>query len=408
MRLDRKSQAFLQTRYAHFVWLVFLITLAITTNAYSFKTFLTDKDPNLRTNKHRDFRNKQTFSQKKLSGRNILKSTNTEIYNNMVDTLPKSSPSTNESFHSKSILITGASGGLGRSLALQFSTCIPRVLILSARNEEALKQVVEECKVISPTSVIHMLLCDLSNMDQVKQLGDEALKLCYQSGFGVVDVLVNNGGISSRSKFLDTTIEVDETVMRVNYLAGACLAKKVVPDMVKQKSGKIIWISSVQGLGKQSILLKIVCISIKVQTQTITILKLLVGIPNRTSYAASKFAVQGYCESLRAELAPCNVSVHVISPGYIRTNLSRSAMLGDGRQYNQMDATTASGADPQDVAYTILDEVAKGRSDIIVAATFSAKVAIWLRFLLPTLLQYLLVSRFIKSEQKSADKDKNE
>jgi len=381
MRLDRKSQAFLQTRYAHFVWLVFLITLAITTNAYSFKTFLTDKDPNLRTNKHRDFRNKQTFSQKKLSGRNILKSTNTEIYNNMVDTLPKSSPSTNESFHSKSILITGASGGLGRSLALQFSTCIPRVLILSARNEEALKQVVEECKVISPTSVIHMLLCDLSNMDQVKQLGDEALKLCYQSGFGVVDVLVNNGGISSRSKFLDTTIEVDETVMRVNYLAGACLAKKVVPDMVKQKSGKIIWISSVQGL---------------------------VGIPNRTSYAASKFAVQGYCESLRAELAPCNVSVHVISPGYIRTNLSRSAMLGDGRQYNQMDATTASGADPQDVAYTILDEVAKGRSDIIVAATFSAKVAIWLRFLLPTLLQYLLVSRFIKSEQKSADKDKNE
>jgi len=381
MRLDRKSQAFLQTRYAHFVWLVFLITLAITTNAYSFKTFLTDKDPNLRTNKHRDFRNKQTFSQKKLSGRNILKSTNTEIYNNMVDTLPKSSPSTNESFHSKSILITGASGGLGRSLALQFSTCIPRVLILSARNEEALKQVVEECKVISPTSVIHMLLCDLSNMDQVKQLGDEALKLCYQSGFGVVDVLVNNGGISSRSKFLDTTIEVDETVMRVNYLAGACLAKKVVPDMVKQKSGKIIWISSVQGL---------------------------VGIPNRTSYAASKFAVQGYCESLRAELAPCNVSVHVISPGYIRTNLSRSAMLGDGRQYNQMDATTASGADPQDVAYTILDEVAKGRSDIIVAATFSAKIAIWLRFLLPTLLQYLLVSRFIKSEQKSADKDKNE
>jgi len=381
MRLDRKSQAFLQTRYAHFVWLVFLITLAITTNAYSFKTFLTDKDPNLRTNKHRDFRNKQTFSQKKLSGRNILKSTNTEIYNNMVDTLPKSSPSTNESFHSKSILITGASGGLGRSLALQFSTCIPRVLILSARNEEALKQVVEECKVISPTSVIHMLLCDLSNMDQVKQLGDEALKLCYQSGFGVVDVLVNNGGISSRSKFLDTTIEVDETVMRVNYLAGACLAKKVVPDMVKQKSGKIIWISSVQGL---------------------------VGIPNRTSYAASKFAVQGYCESLRAELAPCNVSVHGISPGYIRTNLSRSAMLGDGRQYNQMDATTASGADPQDVAYTILDEVAKGRSDIIVAATFSAKVAIWLRFLLPTLLQYLLVSRFIKSEQKSADKDKNE
>lgn len=70
----------------------------------------------------------------------------------------------------------------------------------------------------------------------------------------------------------------------------------------------------------------------------------IVGIPNRTSYAASKFAVQGYCEALRAEVASSGVSVHVASPGYIRTNLSRSAITGDGKLYGQMDKTTENGA----------------------------------------------------------------
>ena len=67
------------------------------------------------------------------------------------------------------------------------------------------------------------------------------------------------------------------------------------------------------------------------------------GTPYRTSYAASKFAVQGYCEALRSELAMSHVSVHLVSPGYIRTNLSVSAVMGDGRAYSKMDETTANG-----------------------------------------------------------------
>lgn len=68
-----------------------------------------------------------------------------------------------------------------------------------------------------------------------------------------------------------------------------------------------------------------------------------VGLPERTSYAASKFAVQGYCEALRGELASSSVSVHVASPGYIRTNLSRSAITGDGSVHGKMDSTTENG-----------------------------------------------------------------
>lgn len=70
----------------------------------------------------------------------------------------------------------------------------------------------------------------------------------------------------------------------------------------------------------------------------------VVGLPERTSYAASKFAVQGYCEALRGELASSGVTVHVASPGYIRTNLSRSAITGDGTPHGKMDSVTASGA----------------------------------------------------------------
>lgn len=69
----------------------------------------------------------------------------------------------------------------------------------------------------------------------------------------------------------------------------------------------------------------------------------IVGTPYRTSYAASKFAVQGYCESLRSELASSNVSVHIVSPGYIKTQLSLSAVMGDGSAYSKMDETTANG-----------------------------------------------------------------
>lgn len=119
--------------------------------------------------------------------------------------------------------------------------------------------------------------------------------------------------------------------------------------------------------------------------------------------AASKFAVQGYCESMRAELASSGISVHCVSPGYIRTNLSKSALTGDGAKYGVMDATTEAGADPQDVAASVLDRVVKGENDFTIAAGFSAVAAIWMRLLCPRILQSLLVKRYEKSVQKEKE-----
>jgi len=89
--------------------------------------------------------------------------------------------------------------------------------------------------------------------------------------------------------------------------------------------------------------------------------------------------------------------VHCVSPGYINTNLSRSAITGDGSNYGKLDETTANGADPMDVAVEILDSVVtKDMSDFVVAATLSAKAAIALKFFAPRFLEKMLVKRFLK------------
>ena len=287
--------------------------------------------------------------------------------NNIKTMLPSVSQETRDSLEGKSVLLTGASGGLGAQLAIQIASyCNPKTLILSGRKEGALQTIAEECK--TSAGDVHIVTADLSDKDSVRALGKSALKICD------VDVLINCGGVSSRSDFLETRLEVDEKVMQINFFSGASLAKVFVPGMVASgNGGKIIWISSVQGL---------------------------MGIPSRTSYAASKFAVQGYCEAMRAELATSGVSVHCVSPGYIRTNLSLSAVTGNGSAHGTMDETTANGADPRDVAVEILNKACKGNADFVVAATASAKVAIWLRLLFPKVLQNLLVKRFEKAKKK--------
>lgn len=277
--------------------------------------------------------------------------------------------STRATFRGQTVLLTGASGGLGGSFALELTECGVSKLILSARKLDALQAVADECRAIKGSIQVECITCDLADPASVDSL-------CQQVSSRAVDVLINNGGVSSRSRFIDTSADVDRMVMQVNFLSGAALAKAVVPGMMARNSGRIIWISSVQGL---------------------------LGIPNRSSYAASKFAVQGYCESIRGELASSGIAVHCASPGYIRTNLSQSAVVGDGSRYGQTDPTTEAGADPVDVAREILTAAAKGKADFTVASSLSATVAIWLRLLCPALLRSMLVKRYEKSQKLKND-----
>jgi len=274
-----------------------------------------------------------------------------------------------ETLKGKSAVLTGASSGLGKAMALKLAGCDMKHIVLSGRNVEALEEVKEQCLKEGSACKVHVLPCDLTDIEASKKLGKDSLALCEDQ----VDMLVLSGGLSSRSAFVDTDIEVDEMLMKVNFLSGAAIAKGIVPSMVEKQTGSIIWISSVQGL---------------------------IGTPFRTSYAASKFAVQGYCEALRSELSSSGVNVHCISPGYISTNLSLNAATGDGTKHGKMDETTANGADPSDVAVEILDSVvANSKSDFVVAASTSARAAIVLKLFAPRLLEKMLVKRFLTSKE---------
>ena len=278
-----------------------------------------------------------------------------------------STTTTKQAFVGQTCVVTGASSGLGRSLALALADGGASTLILSARSKERLEQVQRECREISSSITVHCITADLSKPESVDSLTKQTL-----SKVPSIDLLIHCGGVSSRSRFLDTSLDVDQQLMQINFFSGAAMCKAFVPTM--PKGSRIIWISSVQGL---------------------------MGLPNRSSYAASKFAVQGYCESIRAELAvDQQISVHCISPGYINTNLSQSALTGSGKTYGVTDATTAAGADSNDVALEILQKVSAGKADFTVAATLSAQIAIWLRFLCPALLRYSLLKRYEKSKVK--------
>lgn len=197
---------------------------------------------------------------------------------------------------------------------------------------------------------------------------------------GGVDILVNNAGISSRAKAIDTKIEVDRQMMLVNYLNQIALTKVVLQSMVQksplsgqQQPGHIVAISSVQGR---------------------------FAIPNRSSYSASKHAVQAFYDSLRAELSARSdpndrpVGVTVVSPGYIRTNLSLNALTSDGSKYAQMDKTTENGLPPSEVARQVVEAVLN-RKDELVLSDYKPKLLIVLRAVAPD-VYFWIMSKYAK------------
>jgi 3-oxoacyl-[acyl-carrier protein] reductase len=148
-------------------------------------------------------------------------------------------------FKGKHVLITGASGSLGRAFGLLLARCGVRTLLLSGRNEIFLQHLANECREISINFMeVHTIVCDLSDPDEVSNLGAQALKVCS------VNVLINNAAVMLRDDFLETNYEVDQMMMQVNFLSGVSLAKTLVPGMVERGEGVVLWISSVQGFCK--------------------------------------------------------------------------------------------------------------------------------------------------------------
>lgn len=191
-------------------------------------------------------------------------------------------------FDNQVVLITGASSGIGRCLAVDFAKT-GAVVVGCGRSPEKLESTLNEIRSISPSSL--MLPCDVGSREQVQSMVDRVLQ-----EFGRVDILINNAGIGMRKPFAETEIETVEEIMRTNYLGMIYCTHAVLPSMIARRSGHIVNVSSVAGL---------------------------VGFLNIAAYCASKFAMNGFSESLYYELKPHGIHVSVICPGPVRTEFNR-------------------------------------------------------------------------------------
>lgn len=248
--------------------------------------------------------------------------------------------------------ITGASSGIGKGIA-QFLLKHNAKVILSSRNEDSLIKVAKECDVEDNQYLV--LPLDVNKMNDI----DEKVKIVIDK-FSRIDYLVNNAGISQRSIASETSIDVDRKIMETNFFGTVILTKAVLPIMIKQKSGNISAVSSVVGK---------------------------FGFPLRSAYSASKHALHGFFESLRAENKQYNINVSMIIPGRINTSVSNNALTEDGSQYDKLDEGQANSMSPDAAAKVIVKGILNKKKEILVGG--KELLMVHIRRWLPSLYYYL-------------------
>lgn len=199
------------------------------------------------------------------------------------------------------VWVTGASSGIGQALAIAFAE-LGAQLVLSARRDSELQRV----KALLPNQDQHLCVpLDITNALQIEQALQQVL-----AEKGRIDWLINNAGLSQRALIQDTSMETERKIMEVDYFAHVAMTKAVLPTLLKQKSGHVVFISSVAGL---------------------------IGTQYRATYSAAKAAIHMWANSLRAEVAAQGIDVSVVFPGFVKTNVSLNALTGDGEAQGFQD-----------------------------------------------------------------------
>ena len=255
----------------------------------------------------------------------------------------------------KVVWVTGASSGIGEGLACAFAK-EGASLVLTARDKNKLKKVRKEC--LFSTSQCWLYPADLSKTGNIEELVNSVLEQT-----GKIDLLINNAGRSQRSLAKETPVQIDRDIMELNFFSVITLTKLVLAHMLKNGSGHLVVISSITGK---------------------------FGFPMRTAYSASKHAVQGYFESLRAELVNDNVQVTIVSPGRVNTNISKNALTEKGQAYNKMDNGQTNGISASQCAIQIVKAIKRNRKEVLIGR--KELLMVYIRRFLPVLF-YKLVTR---------------
>jgi short-subunit dehydrogenase len=229
-------------------------------------------------------------------------------------------------------IVTGASSGIGAAIATELAQRGAR-LVLSGRDLVALDAVATRCA--EAGAELETVVGDLTAGAVQQELVDRAV-----ASFGGIDLLVNNAGISMNARFAELADEVLREIFEVNFFAAAALTRLALPYLISAR-GRILVISSVTGL---------------------------VGTPTRSAYAASKHALHGLFNALRIELSGTGATVTIVCPGFVRTEVRRRALRGDGSPQGNDDAEGRRMMTPELVAHRALAAAARRRRRLLLGA----------------------------------------
>jgi short-subunit dehydrogenase len=268
----------------------------------------------------------------------------------------------NGELRGKVVVVTGASSGIGEATALEFGRAGARV-VLAARRLDRLEASAQKIEAMGSGAEALAVAADLSRLEDICRLVEQA-----QRRFGSVDVLFNNAGFGRLGwlETLDPTADIQAQI-ELNVLGVLQTTRQVLPLMQAQRGGHIVNMASVAGL---------------------------VGTPTYTIYAAAKFAVRGFSEALRREVAPWGIRVSVIYPGGVATEFGAHAGI-----QRKTKATTPAWMQlsADDVARAVVDLVRRPRRALVI--TWPFRLSVWLNQLLPGLVDWTTINRFTVPER---------
>ncbi len=254
------------------------------------------------------------------------------------------------------MVITGASSGIGQALAAEAIRRGAKVAVC-ARNKEKLEQATSDFS----GERLMVFQADVSRQTDCRLFIEAVL-----DKWGRVDALVNNAGISMRALFEETDLQVIRELMDVNFWGTVCCTKYALPS-IREHKGLVVGISSIAGYR---------------------------GLPGRTGYSASKFAMQGFLEALRTELLKTGAHVMWVSPGFTSSNIRNVARGASGVAQGETPLNESSLMSAEACAALILNAMERRRRTVVM--TRQGKLTVWLNKLLPALTDKLVYRHFKK------------
>ncbi|MEM9557961.1 MAG: SDR family oxidoreductase [Acidobacteriota bacterium] len=256
-------------------------------------------------------------------------------------------------FENQAVVLTGASSGIGRELALQLADQGAR-LALAARSRDALEEVAAACRARGAEALV--VVTDVTDEAQCRRLVKAAV-----DAFGGLDMLIANAGVTMWGRFDELeTLDFFETLLRVNYLGAVYCTRYALPHL-KRSGGRLVAVSSMTGK---------------------------TGVPTRTGYAASKHAMVGFFDSLRVELRmdepPSGVTITVACPDFVATPTRERGFGVDGRPVGESPADEGAMMSAAECARQILVGATRRYRELIMSRR--GRLGLWLKVLAPDLV----------------------